>query len=113
MVKVRIEQVIDGDEDIILVGDVYDVAKEIWMIEHLGLSKDNSYNDSKIEIDCYRFGYKINKYVLPSDFYCQEKYKKRIIQSYPVFVTWIEDLDSVCNYFMFFVYFMINKVICC
>ena len=95
MVKVRIEQVMDADELLSFVGDVYDIAKEIWMIEHLGLCRERAINNSKIEIDYYNIGYKINKFELPSDHFCQEKNRQKPTQCYLVNVTWIADLNSV------------------
>jgi hypothetical protein len=95
MVKIRIEEVFDGDDEYMLVGDVYDIAKEIWMIEHLGLSQENAYNNSKIEIDSYSVGYKIKKYDFPSEYFCLEKNRCKIAQSYAITVTWITNLDNV------------------
>ena len=95
MVKVRIEQVMDADELIYFVGDVYDIAKEISMIEHLGLCRERAINNSKIEIDHYHIGYIINKFELPSDHFCQEKNRQKPTQCYLINITWIADLNSV------------------
>ena len=95
MVKIKIETIFDGDEELILIGDVYEPKKKLWMVEHFGLNNDNCLKNSNTEVESYQMGFKINSFELPSSYFCSDKNRTSKNQSYPIIVTWISDLDEV------------------
>ena len=92
LVKLKIESILeDGDEEeLVLVGDV---NAQNWLTEHLGLRETPPPHfliNVPPKIERY-----VTKFELSSAYYCLDINRNTILQTFPINVTWITDIDEV------------------
>jgi hypothetical protein len=94
MVKLKVDIIYDGDDEIILIGDVYELSKGIWIMDELGIK--SSLNNSKVEIDnFFQMDHEIRPYELVDSCFSSDRRKDSTQKIFSILVTWVEDVDNI------------------
>jgi hypothetical protein len=89
-----VDIIYDGDDEIILIGDVYELSKGIWIMDELGLK--SSLNNSKVEIDnFFQMDHEIRPYELVDSCFSSDRRKDSTQKIFSILVTWVEDVDNI------------------